>query len=115
MLGFELLVRRRGQQLALGEAALLEEAIQRGGGDAGRVLAGRQSQFAQQGGAGTMRVFAFETFDQIGELWGDGARLAAVLPRLGRQGFEAAAAVAERPIQQRIDGHRGALWNAGIS
>ena len=76
---------------------------------AGRVFAGRQGQFAQQGGAGAMRVFALEAFDQIGQLRGDGARLAAVLPRLGRQRFEAAVAVAERPIQQRIDRNRGAF------
>src|SRR5439155_10274230 len=38
-----------------------------------------------------------------------GARLAAVLARFGRQGLEAAGAVAERPIQQGIDGNRNAF------
>ena len=45
VLGFELLVRQRSQQLAFGQAALFEEAVEGGSGDAGRVLAGRQSQF----------------------------------------------------------------------
>jgi hypothetical protein len=44
----------RRQQLAFGEAALFEEAVQRGGGHAGIVLSGRQGQFAQQGGAGAL-------------------------------------------------------------
>jgi hypothetical protein len=56
-----------------------------------------------------VRVFAFETFDEVGELRGKGARLAAVLPRFGRQGLETIGAVAERPIQQRIDGNRNAF------
>jgi hypothetical protein len=40
-LGFELLVRGRDQQLAFGETTLFEEAVQRGGGHAGRVPARR--------------------------------------------------------------------------
>src|SRR5271157_5472251 len=56
-----------------------------------------------------MWVFAFEAFDEAGELWGQGARLAAVLPRFGRQGLEAAGAIAKRPIQQRIDGNGNAF------
>ena len=108
-LGFELLVRGGFEQLTFGETALFEEAVQRGGGHAGIVLSGGQGQFAQQGGAGAMRVFAFETFDQVGELRGDGARLSAVLARFGGQGFEAAVAIAERPLQQGIDGNRNAL------
>jgi len=108
-LSFELLVRGRDQQLALSEAALFEEPVQRGGGHAGSVLARRQGQFAQQGGAGAMRVFALQAFDQVGELRGNGARLTAILPRFGGQGLEAIGAVAERPIQQRIDGNRNAF------
>ena len=54
-----------------------------------------------------MRVFALEAFDQIGELRRDGARLPAILPRLRRQSFEAAVAVAECPFQQRIDRNGG--------
>ena len=50
-----------------------------------------------------MRVLAFEAFDEIGELRRDGAGLSAVLTRFGRQRFEAAvAAIAQRPIQQRV-------------
>ena len=56
-----------------------------------------------------MRVFAFQTFDQVGELRGDGARLAAVLARFRGQGIEAAAAIAERPLEQSIDGNRNPL------
>ena len=56
-----------------------------------------------------MRIFALETFDQRGELRGDGARLPAVLARFGGQGFEAAAAIAERPLEQGIDRNRNPL------
>ena len=56
-----------------------------------------------------MRVFAFQAFDQVGELRGDGARLAAVLARFGGQGIEAAVAIAERPLEQRIDRNRNPL------
>ena len=99
--------------MALGETALLEEAIQSGGGDGRFVLAG-QSQLPQQGGAGTVRVFSFETLDEIGELRRDGAGLPAVLPRLRRQRLEAAVAVAQRPVQQRVYGHRGALGSGDL-
>src|SRR6185369_14017087 len=68
-------------------------------------------QFAQQGRAGAMWVFvfAFEAFDEAGQLRGDGAGLPPVLTRLGSQRLEAAMAVAPRPIQQRIDGNRRAF------
>jgi len=46
-----------------------------------------------------MRVLAFEALDQIGELWGNRSRLSSILPGLRREGFEAAAAIPERPIQ----------------
>ena len=42
-------------------------------------------QFAQQSGAGTMRVLAFEPFDESGGVRRHGAGLAAVLTRFGRQ------------------------------
>ena len=44
VLGFELLVRRRSEQLAFGKAALFEEAVESGSGDSGLVLSRRQSQ-----------------------------------------------------------------------
>ena len=50
-----------------------------------------------------MRILALEAFDQVGELRSDGARLTAVLARFGGQGIEAAAAIAERPLEQGID------------
>ena len=105
MLGFELFVSRRCEQLTLGEAALLEEAIKGGGGEGGLVLAGDESEFPQQGGAGAMGIFAFEALDQVSELGRNGARLPAVLARLGSQGFKAAGPIAERPVEQGIDGH----------
>ena len=108
-LGFKLLVRLGCEQLSLREAALFEEAIQRGRRDGGCVLAGRQGEFAQQGRAGAMWVFALEAFDEGGQLRGDGARLAPVLTRLGGERLEAAMAVAPRPIQQGIDGNRRAF------
>ena len=61
-----------------------------------------------------MRVLAFETFDQIGKLWSDGARLSAVLPRLRGEGFKTTVAVAERPIQQGIDGNRCAFGSGNV-
>jgi hypothetical protein len=56
-----------------------------------------------------MRIFAFQSFDQVGELRSDGARLAAVLAGFGGEGIEAAAAIAERPLEQSIDRNRYAL------
>jgi hypothetical protein len=53
-----------------------------------------------------MRVLALEPFDERGQLRRDGAGLAAVLARFGSERFEAAAAVAHGPVQQRIDGDR---------
>ena len=60
-------------------------------------------QFAQQRGAGAMRVLALEPFDEGGGFRGDGAHLAAVLARLGGQGGESVAAIAQGPLQQRVD------------
>ena len=76
---------------------------------AGAGLTGRQGEFAPQGGAGTMRVFAFEALDEAGQLRGDGAGLATVLARFGSERFEAAVAVAPGPIQQGIDGNHRAF------
>jgi hypothetical protein len=47
VLGFELLVCRRGEQLAFRQAALFKEAVEGGGGDAGAILARGQRQLAQ--------------------------------------------------------------------
>src|SRR5947209_19013319 len=91
------------EQLACGEAALFEEAMEAGGGEGGFVLTGHESQLAPQGGAGAMRIFTFEAFDQIGQLGRDGARLPAILTRLGGQGFKAPPAIVERPVQPRVD------------
>jgi hypothetical protein len=56
-----------------------------------------------------MRIFTLQAFDQVGELGSDGARLTAVLARFGGQGIEAAAAIAERPLEQSIDRNGYAL------
>jgi hypothetical protein len=53
-----------------------------------------------------MRIFALEAFDETGQLRSDGAGLATVLARLGSQGLETAVAIAQRPIEQCIDGNR---------
>src|SRR4029077_9223784 len=53
-----------------------------------------------------MRIFALEAFDETGQLWSDGAGLSTVLARLGSQGLETAVAIAQRPIEQCIDGNR---------
>ena len=57
---FEFLLRGKSKQLALGEAALFEEAIEGGGRQTGGALAGGQRQFPQQGGSGAMGIFPFE-------------------------------------------------------
>ena len=87
---FKLLVRRWGEQLFFREAALFEETVERGSGERGCVLTGRQGQFAQQSRAGAMRVLALEAFDETGQLRSDGAGLSTVLARLGSQRFETA-------------------------
>src|SRR5207302_9932017 len=46
------------EQLLFRKAALFEEAVECGSRDRGRLLIGRQSQFAQQSRAGAMRVLA---------------------------------------------------------
>ena len=90
------------QELAFGEAAGAQETIERGGRQAGLMRFAGGGQFAQQSGAGAMRVLAFEPFDEGGGVRRDGAGLPAVLTRFGRQGGESVAAVAQRPIQQRV-------------
>jgi len=67
-LGFILFARGRfvEQQLAFGEAAGAQEAIERGGRKAGWMSFAGRGQFAQQRGAGTMRVLALEPFDESG-------------------------------------------------
>src|SRR5208283_4622242 len=104
--GFKLLVRRWCEQLFFRQTALFEETVECGSRERGRVLTGRQGQFAQQSRAGAMRVLTLETFDEAGQLRSDGAGLSAVLARLGCQCLETTVAVAQRPIEQRIDGNR---------
>src|SRR5215469_6833742 len=98
-LGLELLACRRGQQLLLGEAMLLEETVQGGCRDLGRVRTGTQGQFTQQGGAGTVRVFALEACDQVGQLRSNGPRLTEIPARFGSQGLKAAATVELCPTE----------------
>ena len=86
-LGFVLFVRGGfvEQQLAFGEAAGAQEAIERGSRQAGLVLLVGHGQLAQQSGAGTMRVLALEAFDEGSDFRRDGTGLPAILARLGRQ------------------------------
>jgi len=49
-----------------------------------------------------MRVLAFEPFNESGGFRGDGAGLAAILTRFGRQRGETVSAIAQRPVQQRV-------------
>src|SRR2546430_5395261 len=53
-----------------------------------------------------MRILALEAFDETGQLRSDGAGLSTVLARLGSQCFETAVAIAQRPIEQCINGNR---------
>src|SRR5215470_4864829 len=103
-MGFVLFVRGSlvEKQLAFGEAAGAQEAIERRSRQAGLMSLAGRGQFAQQRGAGAMRVLAFEPFDESGSVRCDGAGLSAILARLGRQGGESVAAVAQGPIQQRV-------------
>jgi hypothetical protein len=49
-----------------------------------------------------MRVFAFEAFDEVGQLRRDAAGLTTVLARLGSECLEASAAIPCGPVQQRV-------------
>lgn len=80
--GFKLLTRLRSEQLLFRQAGLLQKTIQSRDGD-GRLVLARQSQFAQQGRASTMRIFALEAFNEIGQLGRNRAWLPAVLARFG--------------------------------
>ena len=90
------------QELAFGEAAGAQETIERGGRKAGLMSFAGGGQFAQQSGAGTMRVLAFEPFDESGGVGSDGTGLPTVLARLGRQSVQSVAAIAQGPIQQCV-------------
>jgi hypothetical protein len=109
VLSFELFVRRRSEELTFGQAALLEEAVEGGRRDLGVVLPRGESKFPKQCGAGTMRVFALEAFDQVGELWRNNTGFAAVLPWLRRQGLKTAVAVTHSPMEKRIEAERSTL------
>ena len=52
-----------------------------------------------------MGVFAFQAFNQRGGFRGDGAQLAAVVARFGSERVESIAAIAQRPVQQRVHRH----------
>ena len=49
-----------------------------------------------------MRVLALEPFNESGGVRRHGAGLSAVLTRFGRQRGQSVAAIAQRPIQQRV-------------
>src|SRR5438876_36767 len=70
-----------------------------------------QKLFSQQRGAGTVWVLSFQSFDQLGQLWGEGARLPPVPSGLRRQGGKTTAAIAQRPVEQGVDGEGVALGN----
>jgi len=85
-LGFVLFVRGGlvEKQLPLGEAAGAQETIERGSRKSGLMSFAGGGQFAQQSGAGTMRVLALEPFDESGGVRRHDAGLPAVLARFGR-------------------------------
>ena len=106
-LGFVLFVSGGGglvqEQLPFGEPAGAQETIERGGRQIGLLLVGvGQGQMIQERGAGARRTLALESFEQRGGLRRDGAELAAILTRLRMQRGEAVAAIAERPLQERV-------------
>src|SRR5208282_3676429 len=96
----ELLARGGGfaQQLLGGETVLAQETIQRGGGQCRLLLPLGGSALPQQRRAG-LRI--------------DDTRLAPILPRLGREPFQAIAPVTQRPVQQCVNGNRapGGVWD----
>jgi hypothetical protein len=55
-----------------------------------------------------VRVLALEPFDERGGLRRDGARLSAVLARLGSERSESVAAIAQRPLEQSVHRHLAA-------
>ena len=72
------------KELTFGEPVGAQETIERGSRQARLVALVGQRQLAQQRGAGTMRVLAFEAFNERGGFRRDGAGLAAILTRFGR-------------------------------
>jgi hypothetical protein len=110
VLGFVLFMRRGfgQQQLPFGETAGAQEAIERGGREAGLVVVTGKRQFAQQGGAGAVRVLAFEPFDQGGGFGRDGARQATVLPWFGGESGDSVFPIVQGPFQQRVHRQRTA-------
>lgn len=72
------------QQLALGEAAGAQKAIERGSRKSGLMSLIGGGQFAQQSSAGAVWVLAFEPFNESGGIGCDGAGLPAILARFGR-------------------------------
>jgi hypothetical protein len=72
------------KELAFGEAAGAQETIERGSRQAGLLGLVGQRQFAQQSGAGTMRVLALEAFNEGGGFRRDGTSQPAILARFGR-------------------------------
>ena len=103
-LGFVLFMRGSfvEQQLALGEATGAQETIECGSRQTGLVPWVGHGQLAQQSGPRTMGVLALEPFDEGSDFWRDGAGLSAILARLGRQRGQSVAAIAQRPVQQRV-------------
>jgi hypothetical protein len=90
------------QQLALGKPAGAQETIERGSRQARLFGVIGHGQLAQQSGAGTMRVLALEPLNEGGGFRRHGTGLSAVLTRFGRQRGQSVAAVAQRPIEQRV-------------
>ena len=121
--GFELLVRRRGEQLPFGEAALFEEAIQGGGGDRRRVFwpddrASSRNRVVPVR-CGFSRLSRSIRSASCGVMVRDWPRS---WRGCGARASKPPLAVTERPIQQRIDRNRSALgmrecrkWRAAIS
>ena len=56
-----------------------------------------------------MGVLAFQQFDQLGQLRGEGTQLPAVASGLRHQGGKTTTAIAQRPIEHGIDGEGAAL------
>jgi len=101
VLRFELLARGGGfgQQLMGGETVLPQKAIQRGGGQCSFLLPLGGSELPQQRRPGAMRVLALQPFDQRGGLRIDDTRLAAILPWLRCESFQAMASVTQCLVQ----------------
>ena len=88
------------QQLTFSQSAGAQETVERLRRDLSLwLVTAAHRQLVQQGRTGTMRIFAFEPFDEGCGWIVNGAQLPAIVARFGSEGGEPIAAIGKRPLQ----------------